>query len=226
MAGNRWRLQRSLSSPSLSYIYKYLFLILNISDSGVYWIKKQTRSLFIILVSIFRTFLPRPLSHPLLEYLKESPSLSFSVMWKVSIWHGGCLFIILARNFFSELTDLSGRIMSRKRAQMNYSSACSRKKERKTCASDKWKGYKTIIIIIMSIERQISLERKEENDGNRRLPRSNCHSCVWSLNDQVDVGSGMDSRVGLRRKLNRRRLPPPGWRRKDESVRCMISFAL
>ena len=69
-------------------------------------------------------------------------------------------------------------------------------------------------------------EEIKKQKSNDALPRSNCHSWLWLLNDHVETGSINDSRVGLRRKLKRRRLPPVGWRRKDESVRCMRIFWL
>lgn len=66
---------------------------------------------------------------------------------------------------------------------------------------------------------------KENWSITLRLPRSNCHSFRWLLNDQVELCSGVDSRVGFRRKLKRRRLPPAddGWRRNEDSLRCMFN---
>jgi hypothetical protein len=65
----------------------------------------------------------------------------------------------------------------------------------------------------------IGIANAKQKKNQRRLwnillPRNNCHSWLSLLNVQVDVGVGIESRVGLRRKLNLRILLPLGLRRK------------
>ena len=95
----------------------------------------------------------------------------------------------------------------------------------------KKEGQKAKGMSLPSARFELSSTRRSRGEGfpsskgkHVILPRSNCHSWLWSWNDQVDVGTRRDSRVGLRRKLNLRKLPPPGCRRKYESVRCMCVY--